>query len=345
MIFTLTLFGQLRFFFDLEQAHVRGLNCRSLRLKLVAALGMALAVPSFAGAVPQAGAQGTATSLSAETRIQNGRTVTAFGVSVKGEDGLPVTGAVVIEEDGRQLAGAGLSAEGHARLELSLLPGEHNITAVYVGDSAHQSSASSAFTVRAQAAASTPDFGVSIAPASVSLTAGQSGSAVVSLAPINASSLTAPMFVTLACSGFPDQSSCSFTPENVEILPTTTTPVTSSMILTTQARNRTARLTRPETENNPVAWALLLPGSLGLAGLAFSARRRRWLSRLILLALVGFVTVLGTTACAPRYNYYNHGPPYNLPTPAGTYNLLITAQSSNGITATTHTTQFVLTVK
>jgi hypothetical protein len=94
-----------------------------------------------------------------------------------------------------------------------------------------------------------------------------------------------------------------------------------------------------------VAWAVLLPGTLGLAGLAFSARRRRWLSRLALIALIGFVSILGATACAPRYNYYNHGPPYNLPTPTGSYTLQITAQSSNGIAATTHTTQFALTVK
>jgi len=115
------------------------------------------------------------------------------------------------------------------------------------------------------------------------------------------------------------------------------------MTLTTQARNRTAGLERQE--RNRVAWALLFPGTLGLAGLAFSARRRRWLSRLALLALVGLVSVLGATACAPRYNYYNHGPPFNLPTPSGSYTLQITAQSSNGINATTHTTPFALTVK
>ena len=63
-----------------------------------------------------------------------------------------------------------------------------------------------------------------------------------------------------------------------------------------------------------------------------------------LIVLIGLVTVLGATACAPRYNYYNHGPPYNLPTPSGTYTLQVTAQSSNGITATTHSTSFALTV-
>jgi hypothetical protein len=51
------------------------------------------------------------------------------------------------------------------------------------------------------------------------------------------------------------------------------------------------------------------------------------------------------TACAPRYNYFNHGPPHNLPTPSGTYTLLVTAQSSNGVTAITNSTKFALTVK
>ena len=339
---------------------MRGSNCRGVRLEWVAArrvaarrvaaigvaaVGVALAGPAWA-AGPQAPIQGTATTLSAETRIQNGHTIVTLGVGVKGEDGTPATGAVVIQEDGRQLAGAALSAEGHVRLEFALPAGDHNLTAVYQGDAIHQSSVSAPAGVRAQAAASTPDFQVSASPASLSLTAGQSGTVAVSLTPVNASSLAGPMFVTLACSGFPDQSSCTFTPENVEILPTATGAVISSMILTTQARNRTAGVQAPgRPDRQPVAWAVLLPGALSLGGLAFSVRRRRWLSRLLLLGLVGLVSVLGTTACAPLYNYYNHGPPYNLPTPAGSYTLQITAQSSNGITATTHTIPFALTVK
>jgi len=312
----------------------------------VAALGAALAGAPAWATVSQNAMQGTATTLSAETRNQNGHTVASFAVAVKSEDSTPATGAVVIQENGRQLAGAALSPEGRARLEFALPAGEHNLTAVYSGDAIHHASVSTVSGVRALAASSTPDFQVSVAPASMSLTAGTSGSATVSLTPINANSLTGPMFVTLACSGFPDQSSCTFTPKNVEILPNATAAITSSMELITQGRNRTGRLERPDaTEHRSVAWALLLPGSLGFAGLAFSARRRQWLSRLALLGLIGFVSVLGTTACAPRYNYYNHGPPYNLPTPDGSYTLQITAQSSNGITATTHTTQFALTVK
>jgi len=228
-------------------------------------------------------------------------------------------------------------------MELTLPAGEHNLTAVYVGDATHQSSVSAASGVRAQAV-SVPSFQVSVSPASLSLNPGQSGSAVVSLTPVNAGALTAPMFVTLACSGFPDQSSCNFTAENVEILPNATTAVTSSMVLITQAKSLVGRAQPGRADRSPVAWAVLLPGILGLGGLAFSVRRRRWLSRLTLMAIAGLVTILGATGCAPRYNYYHHGPDQNLPTPSGSYTLQITAQTSNGITATTQSIPFALTV-
>ncbi len=93
-----------------------------------------------------------------------------------------------------------------------------------------------------------------------------------------------------------------------------------------------------------VAWAILLPGMLGLGGLAWGARRRRWLQRLALVALIGLVTALGTTACKPLYNYYNHGPVPNPATPSGTYTVTVTAQSSDGVTAITNNTTMVLTV-
>jgi hypothetical protein len=72
---------------------------------------------------------------------------------------------------------------------------------------------------------------------------------------------------------------------------------------------------------------------------------RGWVRRFSLLALVGLVTVLGTTACNPRYYYLNHGPPTNPATPAGTYTVIVDAQTSNGVTATTQFTTFALTVK
>jgi hypothetical protein len=158
---------------------------------------------------------------------------------------------------------------------------------------------------------------------------------------LNNSTLMAPMFLTLSCSGLPDQSSCQFTPQNLEILATTTSAITSSLVIETP---QTQSVLSP-VRSNSVAWAVLLPGALTLGGLAWSFRRRPWLQRLSLLGLVALVSLLGTTACNARYKYYNHGPQKNPPTPAGTYNIEVTAQSSDGVSATTHSTTLALTVK
>ncbi len=302
---------------------------------------MALAMPALAAASTQA----TQTRITAETRDQSGHTQAALSINVAGEDGLPASGTITIEDEGKPLAGAALNADGIAQVTIGLVPGPHSLRAVYAGDTVHKSSTSEAAALNALAS-STPDFAISVSPASLSLTAGQTGNITASVTPVNAAALTAPMFVTLSCSGMPDQSSCTFTPENVEILPNATAATTSSLVITTQATGTRGHAgVVPHHEANPVAWAVLLPGAFSLAGLAFAARRRRWLSRLSLVALVGFVTVLGATACAPRYNYFNHGPTSNLPTPPGSYTVTIDAQSSNGVTATTHTTPLALTVK
>ncbi len=315
---------------------------RGVRLALVVGTGMALAAPVLAAADLPA----TQTRLEATSRIVNGHTQGSFSVSVVDNAGQPATGAVALEDNGKPLAGAALNANGAAEITVDLAGGAHSVQAVYQGDATHAQSASAQANLVADASSSgTPDFQVSVSPATLTVTQGQSGDAVVSLTPVNSSLLTAPMFVTVSCSGNPDQSSCNFTPENVEIEPGATAAVTSDMVVTTQAggsNGATASL-HAHGKGNGVALAILLPGALGLAGFAFSIRKT-WLRRLSLLALVALVTTLGTTACSPLYDYYNHGPLRNLPTPAGTYTVKITAQSTNGVTATTHSTSIALTV-
>ena len=322
---------------------------RGLRLELVAAIGIALAVPALACAAENAQAgtvarQSTQTTLTVETHDQAGRTQAALAITVTGEDGLPATGAVSIRDNGRgqirELAGAALSKQGRATLVLALPAGDHSFTAAYDGDLSHNSSVSESVHALAQTT-TTPDFAVSVNPATLTLTPGQSGTVTASITPENASALTAPMFVTLSCSGLPDQASCTFNPENVEILPNATAALTSSMVILTQKQE--GLLTRPGS--NGVALAILLPGALCLGGLAWSVRRRPWLQRLSLLALVALVSMLGATACNARYNYFNHGPPINPATPAGTYTVDVNAQSSNGVTATTHFTTLAFTVQ
>lgn len=291
-------------------------------------------------------------------------TVNAAGqasVLVKGFDDLPAGGVVSITENGRILDQLVLDANGQASTALTLAAGGQSLQAVYAGDAAHQSSVSTAATVQPQVAASgTPSYQLSVAAISpatlpMTLSAGQSGTLNVTVTPVNNSSLTAPMFVTLSCSGLPSLSTCGFTPENVEITSTTPTscptgslaaacPPTSLMVISTQAQS--GMLTMPgQRHSNPVAWAMLLPGLLGLGGIAWGARHRRWLQRVAVIAIVGFVSILGTTACSPLYNYYNHGIPVTPATPSGTYTVTITAQTSNGVISTSSTANLVLTVK
>lgn len=323
---------------------------------------MALAVlPVAAQQIAAAQQITTHTVLTVETSEQSGHTQATASVAVSGADGLPASGVVLIQEGDRELAEAALNTAGEAMPAFSLAGGDHALRAVYVGDASHQSSASATSDVSA-VTGSTPSFTLSLAPVAPStlpltLTAGQAGTIAVNVIPADNAALTAPMFVTLSCSGLPSEASCTFTPESVEILATTPAscpansppsacPPVSSMLLQTSEHVST-RLVRPAhsaKETSPAALAILLPGALGLGGLAWGARRRRWLRRLSLLALVGLVTALGTTACKPLYNYYQLGPPHPPATPNGTYNVTVTAQSTNGVTAVTYNTTMVLTV-
>jgi hypothetical protein len=62
------------------------------------------------------------------------------------------------------------------------------------------------------------------------------------------------------------------------------------------------------------------------------------------LVMVGAIGVVGTPSCAARYNYLNHGPTF-AGTPSGTYTLTITAQTSNGVTASSQSQTLTLVVK
>jgi hypothetical protein len=341
----------------LEKVYVTGISCRNLRLKLVAGLGMALAV------LPVAAQQiASQTALNVETRDHSGRTSASASVTVTGADGLPASGVVNINDGKRQLAQIALNSDGQATSVVPLPAGDHALRAVYLGDALHLGSASVTSSVTGQTSA-TPNFAISlaaVAPSTLPLTvtAGTSGTIAVTIIPEDNAALTAPMFVTLSCSGLPSLSSCAFTPETLEILPTTPTscpagspvsscPPVSSMLIQTQGQG-TSQIVRPTPmgrRSSPIAWAVLLPGMLGLGGLAWGARRRAWLQRLALVALVGLVTTLGTTACSPLYYYYHHGPTPTPATPSGTYNVTVTAQSSNGVTAITNSTTMVLTVQ
>jgi hypothetical protein len=313
---------------------------RGLRLELMAAMGLALAATTLPLEALSTASAATQTTLTVETHDQAGRTRADFSVAIAAADGLPATGAVALMDNGRSLAGAALDKQGNATLHLDLPAGEHDFTATYAGDAAHGTSVSRSVHAHAQAV-TTPDFQISVAKPALTLPLGTSGTIAVSVTPENAAALTTPLFVTLSCSGLPDESQCTFTPENIEILPTSAGPINSSMVIVTELGE--GSIARPG--DNRLVLAVLFPGAFALGGLACAFRRRPRLQRLLLLALLALVTSLGTTACNPQYNFRNHGPPPNQATPAGTYNVAVTAQSSDGVTAISHSTTLALTVQ
>jgi hypothetical protein len=347
----------------LEQVQVRDINFRNSRLVLIAGLVIAMAAPALA--FPP----GVSTTTTLTAGALSG-CVQPLTVSVAAS-GTPVTSGIVTINDEFNgnavlLATVALSSSGSANPSVALAAGSHSLTANFAAVAGYAASTSTP--AIAVSVATECEFSIALSPSStatytlasntLTLTAGESGSFTITVAPSVefTSSLTAPMFVTLSCSGLPDGAACSATPENLEILSTTldscsssspasSCPPTSNMVIQTYAASTTMAVppTTRGHRSNPVAWAFLLPGTLGL-GLAFGARRHKWLIRLSLVIFIGLVTVLGATGCNPRYNYEHHGPPTNPATPPGTYNITVTAQSSNGVTAITHSTTFVLVV-
>ena len=335
------------------------MNCRRVRLELVAGLAIALAMLVLPG---RAGAQSARTETTMTVRTSNvaGHAQAHATVAVTDANGAPASGIVAIQEGNRQLAGVALDSAGQASVNIDLPAGEHTLTAVYQGDATLQGSASRPQAATSTSAGSAPDFQVTVSSLSPSsLTAGTAGTATVTVTPVNNAALTSPMFITLSCSGLPNEAACSFTPANVQIVsatpascasgsPAAACPPSSSIVIQTQGQGvgHTSMFTpEPAGTANRIAWALLFPGMLGLGGLAWGTRRRRWLSRLLMLAALGVVTVMGTTACNPQYHYYHNGIPANPATPSGNYTVTVTAQSSNGITAITHSTTLAMTVK
>lgn len=330
-----------------------------MRLDLVAGLGIALAIASFTGTTAGAQSARSETTLTVRTGAAPGQADAM--VTVTDENGAPASGAVAIEDGDRQLGSMALDSAGQAKATFDLPAGEQTLRAVYAGNATMQSSASQPQTATPQATGTTPDFQVTVTSLNPSsLTAGTAGTATVTVTPVNNAALTAPMFITLSCSGLPNQAACSFTPGTLQIVSTTPAscaagspasacPPSASIVIQTQGPGvgHTSMLTPagPLGKSSGMLWALIFPGALGLGGLAWGTRRRRWLSRMLVLAAVGVVTVMGTTACNPQYHYYHNGIPANPATPSGNYTVTVTAQSSNGITGITHSTTLAMTVK
>jgi hypothetical protein len=147
-----------------------------------------------------------------------------------------------------------------------------------------------------------PDFGVTAAPASTTITAGQTANYTVSAAPVNGSTQT----VTWSCTGAPTAAMCSVSPSSVTL--DGTHAATATVTLTTTARAMSPPLLWPRAAPpSSYRWLMLAACFTWTAVLLFLwhlSRAQRW--RRGLAAAAGlFAVSLVAYSCGGGYG----GPP------------------------------------
>jgi hypothetical protein len=196
------------------------------------------------------------------------------------------------------------------------------------------------------AASSAPGYSVSANPTSLTITAGNSGSATLTISPVGGYAGT----VNFACSSLPAYSTCTFKPASVS-LNGSNTPVTAQLTVDTSGANHAAKVEYPRSNHgSPFGPASLWFVQAGLAGLVVAGsangRRKRsrqvWMGMALLILLV--VTTLVATGCA-GYSQGGNGntSPSGAATPAGNYTSTVTASASGG-TGMQHSVDIKITV-
>jgi streptogramin lyase len=196
-------------------------------------------------------------------------------------------------------------------------PGTYSITAAYSGNSYFKTSTSAA---AASVTAATPAFSTAAtAYQSNSVTAGQTA-----LYSFNIVQTVYTGTITFACSGLPANSSCAFTTNSVTAAGCSTTTTVGLSILT--QRNGTVVASGLGLSGDGPSKIFAMISALGLALLVGVRTRRAHLGRLwIALALLAVAS--GLAAC--------NGVSIKsaAPTPAGSYNVTVTATGSTGSTS------------
>jgi hypothetical protein len=149
--------------------------------------------------------------------------------------------------------------------------------------------------------------------------------------------------IALSCSGLPLATTCLFTPAQLTPLADgKNTPLASTLIVqTTAITGGTAQNIKP-AGGRPM-YVLVLPGILALAGLS-ATRKRLPALRMLCVAVLLTVSVMGMGACSAQYSYYHHPPNVNQGTPVGVTTLTVYATSSSGNVATVKSLNVTLTV-
>ncbi len=223
----------------------------------------------------------------------------------------------------------------------SLAAGRHNIIATYSGDSNFTGSVSGVTIVRIA------DFTITATPATASVVAGQTSSAVALAYAINydIASYGGNPNVTFACSGLPTGATCNFANSSITPSVSSTGAVTASNSLTITTTGPTltkASLEHPETPSHR-GIGVALAGVLML-GLPLAFRRKRLLSAgfgLLTLVFVCCLSGCGGSSSGPTGAYNASG---GTPAGASTVTVTATVSGSSSLGTVSHTATVALTV-
>lgn len=289
------------------------------------------------------------TGLSAQTQVATHTQLSVASAKqitltakVNAMTGSAASGGTVNFETAAGSIGSATVENGVATLNVDALPpGTKNVTAVYQGSEGFSASSTTA-QADATPAPVLPDFSIAASQSSFSLNPGDFATTVLTVTPIGAFADQ----VTLSCSGLPNSTvNCTFSPATPN--PQNGNPATSTLQIQTQApsgTNNTSNLT--DMKPSHIAVAIGIPGMLALVGLG-TLRKRSGLNgqKLLGLAALFAAGIFGMNGCAARYSYFHHPPSPNVGTTAGTYNITVAANASNGSNVISHTLNIVLTVK
>jgi hypothetical protein len=238
----------------------------------------------------------------------------------------PAATGTVSFYDGTTPLGTLALSSGAATLTVSSLAvGTHKVDAVYSGDANFNptTSASSTITVGSLA----PAFTLSGTPATLSVSAGSTGTATLNLA----ANATFSGAVTLSCSGMPSNGSCSTNPGSV----TLTAGGSSMATLVVSTAGTVAQLERPKDPWGAPAAA----SSALLLGVFFVSRKR---FRMLSVLGIGLIVLFGMTLTGCNGSGNNGS---SVPTAKpGTYTVTVTATPASGTAASAQSIQVSVTV-
>lgn len=281
-------------------------------------------VTTVSGALTVTQAASSAAITSSSSTANPGTPITFTATITSSTTGMP-TGSVQFLNGATVLGASTLNNQGVATLMTSALPsGTDAVQAVYAGDENFSGSTASITETIA-----TPGFSLSANPTQLTIVAGQSGKATITLTPVGGYMGTE----TFSCSGLPQYSTCTFQPASL-IADGSNTPVTTTMTIATNVANSNtmASLERKSPSGKTLRLASIAGLPALFVGLMLVCTRRRaapWIYRSFCAALMmaGLAAVVALQGCGGGSNGGGSSSGNGVSTPIGTSTVKMSASA------------------